>query len=223
MILAGPSGRGDAPAGVVFDMDGLLLDSERLARDLFFDSCRDLGLRVDPGLYLRCVGSTREATAELLGSALGAERYSALEALWSQRYERVVRNQAVPRKAGAEAVLARLSEVGIPCALATSTRRDIAETKLHLAGLLGCFSVLVCAGETPRGKPHPDPYVAAVMGLGLKPGDCWACEDSDNGVRAAYSAGLKVFQVPDLMQPAPEVAGLGHRILGSLDDLLRML
>lgn len=213
----------DVPAGVVFDMDGLLLDSERLARDLFLASCRDLGVHVDPGLYLRCVGTTPEATAELLGAVLGAERYGVLEALWSQRYSQAVRDHGVPCKPGAEAVLARLGDLGIPCALATSTRREIAEIKLRHAGLLDCFAVLVCGGETARGKPHPDPYLAAVAALGLEARDCWACEDSDNGVRAACGAGLKVFQVPDLAQPAPEVARLGQRILPSLDDLLRML
>ena len=216
-------GRGDVPNGVVFDMDGLLLDSERLARDLFFASCRDLELEVDAGLYHRCIGSSREATDELLSGALGPQRYAALVTLWSERYEGVVRRRPVPRKPGVEAVLARLAELGVPRALATSTGREIAEIKLRLAGLLDCFSVLVCGGETPRGKPYPDPYLAAVEGLGLTPGDCWACEDSDNGVRAAHSAGLRVFQVPDLVQPGPDVAELGHAVLPSLGDLLTVL
>ena len=211
------------PAGVVFDMDGLLLDSERLARDLFYASCKELGCDVELALYHRCVGASWEATRRILTDALGSRTYALLEASWTERYREATHAQPVPLKPGARAVLARLHALGIPRALATSTRRDVAETKLRLSGLLPHFSLLVCGGETERGKPHPDPYLAAVAGLTLAPEACWACEDSDNGVRAAHAAGLTVYQVPDLVPPGAEVVAFGHTVIDSLEELLTTL
>jgi len=211
------------PAGVVFDMDGLLLDSERLARDLFFSSCKELGCEVELAMYHRCVGASWEATRQILTGALGSRTYGRLEARWTECYQDAIHAQPVPLKPGVESLLARLDALCIPRALATSTRRDVAETKLRFSGLLAHFSVLVCGGETERGKPYPDPYLAAVAGLGLAAGKCWACEDSDNGVKAAHAAGLKVYQVPDLVPPGADVVAFGHPVLESLEELLAAL
>ncbi len=211
------------PAGVVFDMDGLLLDTERLARDLFFSSCAELGCSVEPDLYHTCVGASWEVTNRIMSEALGSDVYGRLQTLWSERYHEVVDSRPIPLKPGVLQVFGRLDALNIPKALATSTRRPVAETKLRLAGLLPHFSVLVCGGETPRGKPHPDPYLAAVEGLALAASDCWACEDSSNGVRAAHAAGLEVFQVPDLVPPDGALLALGHRVLDSLEQLLTVL
>ncbi|MEZ5557256.1 MAG: HAD family phosphatase [Pseudomonadales bacterium] len=207
-------------AAVVFDMDGLLLDSERLARELFFATCVEIGMQVDPAVYDRCVGTTHEGTAQILSAILGAAGYEELEARWSARYEARIRAHPVPVKAGALALLEYLQSTSVPLALATSTRRPVAERKLQLAGLAAFFPVMVCGGETPRGKPHPDPYLAALEHLGQPPARCLALEDSDNGVRAAHAAGLKVIQVPDLLEPAPAVRALGHQVVSDLHAVL---
>lgn len=212
------------PAGVIFDMDGLLLDSERLARDAFLQACEQWGWEADMLAYIRCIGSTYEATQHILLEAHGSDfPYADIERSWSDIYHDRIHACPVPLKPGAIALLDHLRADEIPLALATSTRRPTAEVKLEQAGLAGYFFHTVCGDETPRGKPYPDPYLAAATGLQLKPERCWALEDSENGVRAALAAGCAVIQVPDLVIPDAEVRALGHVIESSLLDVLARL
>jgi HAD superfamily hydrolase (TIGR01509 family) len=134
--------------------------------------------------------------------------------------EKVYDQHRVPLKPGIRAVLEQLEVLGISMAVATSSRRTTVETKLALAGIDHHCKGLICGGETPRGKPHADPYLYAVDQLQLTPQRCWAVEDSDNGVRSAVAAGLLVFQIPDELQPTEQVLKLGHNILPSALALL---
>jgi HAD superfamily hydrolase (TIGR01509 family) len=208
------------PAGVLFDMDGLLLDSERLAMEAFVRACEDHGWRADLAVYQLCIGSTYENTREILTAAHGEKfPYEAIDARWNDHYHARLSEGPVPVKAGAVALLSHLMERGVPMALVTSTRRPTALEKLETAGLIDYFDALVCGGETARGKPDPDPYLAGAARLDLLPSACWALEDSANGVRAAVSAGCTVYQVPDLVVPTPEIEQLGHRIVATLAEV----
>jgi HAD superfamily hydrolase (TIGR01509 family) len=209
------------PAGVVFDMDGLLLDSERLAREAFDAACRIVGVRVDAEVYARCIGSNRAATARILTAALASEAaYAELDRHWEERYHARISTAAVALKPGALELLEALEGYGIPRGLATSTSRPRTTLKLERADVISFFSCLICGGETERGKPHPDPYLAAVTALGTLPDATWALEDSENGVRAAHAAGLQVFQIPDLVVPSEALRGLGHRVAPDLFEVL---
>lgn len=212
------------PAAVVFDMDGLLLDTERLALSAFEDACAAVGADVDPGVYRRCIGSNWETTRTILTEALGsAAACDRLDVAWQRRYDALIDAGALTCKPGATDLLEALAGRGVRTALATSTRRATAEHKLAATGLIHHFQVLICGGETPRGKPHPDPFLAAVGALGVAPARCWALEDSENGVRAAVAAGLVVFQVPDLVPPTDELRRLGHRVVADLMTVRRLL
>lgn len=205
-------------------MDGLLLDSERLARDTFVCACRAAGWQLDMAAYLTCIGSTAATTERILREAHGPDfPYTQIAEDWSARYHARIHADGVPLKPGAVTLLDHLRDLSIPAALATSTRRPTAELKLAGAGLESYFCHMVCGEETPRGKPHPDPYLAAAAALQLAPADCWALEDSANGVRAALAAGCVVFQIPDLVQPSAETRALGHVIKTSLLDVLALL
>lgn len=205
-------------------MDGLLLDSERLARDAFEEACADIAATVAPEIYLRCIGSSWDATRVVLTEALGsAERYESLSRRWEERYQARIDAGEVQLKPGARELIAALEAASIPRAVATSTLRPTATAKLAGAGILPSFACLICGGETPRGKPHPDPYLAAVAGLGTPAHLTWALEDSENGVRSANAAGLHVIQVPDLVAPSVELLALGHAVADSLHDVLEVL
>jgi HAD superfamily hydrolase (TIGR01509 family) len=205
-------------------MDGLLLDSERLARETFEQACGKLGLSVSPDAYSRCIGSTREATAAVLTGVLASEAaYLELDRLWNQLYDSRIEATPVALKPGALALLQALSDYRIPRALATSTARPRATLKLERARVLTFFTCLICGGETARGKPHPDPYLAAVTALGSLPAETWALEDSPHGVRAAMTAGLRVFQIPDLIAPDEALLALGHRVAVDLHEVLEEL
>lgn len=205
-------------------MDGLLLDSERLAQAAFVQACYDVGVSVDAETYARCIGSNSEATARVLSAALGSEdRFERLRGRWSELYQARITSSAVPLKPGARELLAALLAFDVPRALATSTSRPTATAKLERAGVISAFSCLICGGETPRGKPHPDPYLAAVAALGTTAEASWALEDSENGVRSAHAAGLTVFQVPDIVPPSAELLSLGHRVAADLYEVLHDL
>lgn len=208
------------PGGVLFDMDGLLLDSERLARDAFVRACEDHGFAADLVTYQQCIGSTYEKTRELIMAAYGEDfPYETIDERWSHHYHARLAEGPVPVKDGALALLTHLSARETPMALVTSTRRATAEEKLEATGLIRFFSSLICGGETERGKPAPDPYLAGAARLELDPSRCWALEDSANGVRAAVGAGCTVYQVPDLVAPTAELEQLGHRIVESLHEV----
>lgn len=208
------------PGGVLCDMDGLLLDSERLARDAFVRACVELGWPADLVAYHRCIGSTYRQTEEILRQAYGPDfPYEAVDERWSSHYHARLAEGPVPVKPGAVALLECLAARSVPVVLVTSTRRPTAEEKLAATGLLGFFERLICGGETTRGKPHPDPYLSAAGVLSLAPQRCWAVEDSANGVRSAFDAGCTVFQVPDLVAPTTEVRELGHRIVSTLHEV----
>ena len=212
-----------APQAIVFDMDGLLLDTERIAMALFEEACGLHGVTYDQALYERCIGTSMQGTREILEGALGAETYHRVDREWSRLYRARVGTHAVDVKAGARELLELVRRAGLPTALATSTATPLAKIKLNLAGLDRYFATIVGGDAVTRGKPHPEPYLTAARSLGVTPERCWAVEDSDNGVRAAHAAGLFVFQVPDLVQPAPDVRRLGHPVVGSLHDVVRAL
>lgn len=212
------------PAGVVFDMDGLLLDSERLAREAYLEACAALGMEPDLAAYARCIGANMAHTEAVMTAVLGSrDAYAALERHWEAGYNRRVEADLVDLKPGARELLDALAERDVPRAVATSTARPMATRKLERAGVLSHFSCLICGGETPRGKPHPDPYLAALAGLGVPAGVAWALEDSENGVRAAHAAGMVVVQVPDLLAPSAELLTLGHHVAGDLFEVLELL
>ncbi|MDA1076685.1 MAG: HAD family phosphatase [Proteobacteria bacterium] len=202
-------------------MDGLLLDSERICRLHFQAACEFVGIECDLDVYSRCIGATGDITRQILIDHHGADfPYDEVSARWWETYHEEVLVNPVPVKPGAREWLTLVKQNDLPLALATSTIRATAQTKLRLAGLDHFFDELVCGRETPRGKPHPDPYLLACQKLGQAAVDCWACEDSDNGTQAAIDAGLTVFQVPDLLAPSEQTRAHGHRIVGSLVEVI---
>lgn len=213
------------PHGVVFDLDGTILESEKLARRCFLAACADVGFPdIDVRVYNRCVGTTSNRTAEIMREGFGPDfPFEKMSARWSEIYGEEISTNPVPVKDGIRDLLARLSDLNVPMAVATSSRRPTVETKLAMSDLAHYFEFYVCSGEADEGKPHPAPYLKALARLELAAADCWALEDSDNGVRSAVSAGLYVYQIPDEIEPSDEVRNFGHEILSSAIDLVRRL
>ena len=213
------------PAALVFDMDGLLLDTERIVLDGFLHACRAHGVPPDPGAYFRCIGTTMERTRELLIEGYGPDfPYDAIVAGWNDYCDEHLVRRPPPLKPGAREVLETVRHHAIPCALATATRDPEASERLASAGLDGFFAVKVTGDRVAKGKPDPEPYRTATALLGIDPARAWALEDSAHGVRSALGAGLRVFQIPDLVHPDPSTLALGHAVLDSLfevDELLR--
>ena len=209
------------PEAVIFDMDGLLLDSERVALACFEQSACELGLIWSPALGLDLVGRSSRDSDRLLLAHYGADfPLAALRQGFDQRYDDAIMSGAIPLKPYARELLEQLDRMQIPCAVATSTQRFRAETKLAKCRLLSCFKALACGDEVTRGKPAPDIFELAATRLGVEPRDCLALEDSNPGVRAAVSASMPVVMVPDLVPPDADIRRYGVACVDSLKDVL---
>ena len=203
---------------MVFDMDGLLLDTEPIAARAWSDAAARAGVTFDPALALRMVGSNfADCSAMLRGHVPASYPVDAVLGGWHAAYDALCARDGVPVKRGVFALLDWLTGTGIKRAVATSTRRARAAAKLADARLLHRFDAVVGGDEVARGKPAPDIYVEAARRIGVPAGECVALEDSDPGVRAAVGAGMTVFMVPDLVRPSDEIARLVPFIVDSLD------
>ena len=209
------------PAAVVFDMDGLLLDSERVALNLFAQAAAELNLPWEHKVGLRMIGlNSRESDKRVL-QAFGADYpIATLRKRFGDLYEELIDRGGISTKPFAHELLQALKENQIPCAVATSTQRTRAELKLARSGLLPYFQVLACGDEVARSKPAPDIFLLAAERLGQQPEQCLVLEDSNAGVRGAVAAGMSVVMVPDLLEPDPEVIQMGVPCIESLKDVL---
>jgi HAD superfamily hydrolase (TIGR01509 family) len=210
----------DTIAAVVFDMDGLLLDSEQIAYDIGRQVSLDLGIPWTHEVAMQLIGRNSREHEALLKGAFGPDYPLAIhQAEFGRRYEAVIAAGTIPLKPGVMALFDQLDARAIPRAVATSTRRSRALPKLEAVGLLARVDTVVAGDEVARGKPEPDIFLAAAERLGQAPGDCLALEDSNAGVRAAHAARMQVVMVPDLLQPAEDVRAAGIEVAASLLDI----
>jgi len=210
------------PLAVVFDMDGLMLDSERALLGCLEHTAQAHGYGISRALLLSLIGSSDAVTRSRLGDALGAARTDALLADSYARYDGIVQ-AGVPLRPGILELLELLRAHDIPRAVATSTRSPLAQRKLEAAGLLPYFQAVATSSDVAHPKPAPDIYLLAAERLQVAPQACLALEDSPTGVRAALAAGMTTIQVPDLLVPDDEVRAFGHRIVDSLHDVHTLL
>ncbi|MBR9872981.1 MAG: HAD family phosphatase [Vibrionaceae bacterium] len=206
----------------IFDMDGLLLDTERVCMRVFQEACEVQELTFYKEVYLSIIGRNAAGIEAIFRKAYGND-LDRLHQEWRTRYNAVVKHQAIPVKEGVVELLEWLKEQNLPIAVATSTAKDVAKIKLELAGLSKYIDNLTTGCEVSNGKPDPEIYLLAANRLNVEPTKCLAFEDSNNGVRAAVAANMSTYQIPDLVAPCDEVRQLGHAIVPSLYDVLKKL
>jgi len=208
-------------AAIIFDMDGTLLDTEAVFREVVFDVTRNLGFEMTHEVHRSIVGTSHERTSEILTEAYGlAFPY----AMFDEQCRALMHDKMsdiVPVKTGVAEILGELEAHGLPAAVCTSSRSAHALTHLGSAGLLSRFKTVVTRDDVHNPKPHPEPYLLAARRLGMDPRECVAVEDSPSGVRAAHAAGLQTIMVPDLVQPSDEVRALCTAVMDSLHHLAR--
>ncbi len=189
----------------LFDMDGLLIDSEAVYIKAMQAAARSFELEMPLEFCHSMVGIPRAECnvmiQERYGEGFNLEEF---RGVYSANVSRLMEAR-VPVKAGVVEVLAFLAEHGIPCGVATSALRATAESHLGRAGLLPRFATLVARDDVERAKPFPDIYLEAARRLAVPPRNCIAFEDSSPGLTAAHAAGTMAIMVPDILQPSDEV------------------
>ncbi|PSW67405.1 phosphatase [Photobacterium leiognathi subsp. mandapamensis] len=208
----------------IFDMDGLLLDTERVCMDVFKQTCKSFNLPYLETAYLNIIGRNESGVEEVLRASYGDTMdYPVFRKQWKQTYLNIVENQAIPVKNGVIELLQWLQQQHVPMVVATSTNKQLALKKLELAGLSSFFSAITAGDEVSKGKPDPEIYLLAAKRLNVKPEQCLAFEDSNNGIKAAIAANMQAFQIIDLVKPSDEVKTFGHHVFPSMHETLALL
>jgi HAD superfamily hydrolase (TIGR01509 family) len=203
---------------VIFDMDGLLVDTEAPVRDALMSAAATIGRDLPVAVFMSMVGTTSAHSDRVLVEHFG-EGFD-LEAYLAEvrRLLELSFDIGVPLKPGAAELLALLDEVGLPKALVTSSSRRAVDRHLP-AEVVARFSALITSESVENGKPHPEPYLKAAAALGIAPEDCLALEDSHNGIRSAHAAGMMTVMVPDLLAATDEMREKTVAIAESLHDV----
>lgn len=208
--------------GVLFDMDGVLLDTERLGREIYLRVCAEAGYpQVDEEMYSRLIGRPYEDDRLIMMDVLGPDfPYDEVSRRHIELLTALVLSDRDATKPGLAQCLSALKAAGLRLALATSTQRPTVERYLrHIAPMRDAFDAVVCGVEAGRGKPAPDIYLEAARRLGLAPEDCVGVEDSLAGLQSLTAAGCVRVMIPDLLPRDERFAGL---VDYELTDLSRL-
>lgn len=208
---------------VIFDMDGLIFDTERLIRRAVQNASRSVGFEISDAFYDSMIGVPGPECDNLIRSKFGTafpfdEYLVGYRAEWSRLVQ-----EGIPIKIGTIELLDHLRASQMPIGLATSSHRETTERHLRNSELRPYFDVVVTRNDVARGKPHPDLFLKAAGELGVVPSRCLVLEDSYNGVRAAVAAGCLPIMVPDLLEATNEMRAICLAIANNLTEVRDML
>ena len=209
---------------IVFDMDGVLIDTENLLLKIWKEVAKENGIKDIESTLKLCIGITNNETEAVFARIYGKDfPYQKYKAAASEMYCAQIQKDGLPVKPGVYELFGFLKENGWQIGLASSTREAVVRSEMESIGLLDYFHVVVCGDMVPRSKPNPDIYLKACELLNVSPGCCYAVEDSPNGIRAASGAGMKAIMVPDLIEPDLELQKLFYKKFASLLEVLEFL
>ena len=207
------------PSAVIFDMDGLLFDTEALWQEGLLAAAAEAGHAIPDAVYSGSIGVRRSQCGPLFRSHFGEDfRFEDFHAAWRRHFWRVAENRPA-MKAGVPELLDLLDQLRLPRAIATSSSRASVDRHLTAHGLTDRFDAIVCRGDYEYGKPAPDPFLKAAQQLGVGPRLCLALEDSHIGVRSASAAGMMTVMVPDLMDPTEDIRALCALVARDLHEV----
>ena len=207
------------PQAVIFDMDGTLVDTERVSQTAWRRAAADLGLDVPTRIWSAFVGCSLPNAAAIMNEHLGDPALT--ERLFAHQTELFfeIREQSLEPCDGALEALRALTDAGMTVALATTTIREHALPMMERFGMAPYFSSMTFGDEIAHAKPEPDIYLEAARRLDLDPVTCAAVEDSVNGTLAALAAGMTTYMVPEWATPTTELTERCAGMLKSLRDL----
>lgn len=210
--------------GVIFDMDGLMLDTEKLLARYWMQAAREAGfpMELEHVLGIRSLAAVyaKPKLQAIFGETFDYEairaRRRALTAAHLEQY-------GIEKKPGLDKLLRYLKDTHRSIAVATATDRERTDKYLQQAGVADYFDVRICGDMVTKGKPDPEIYLTACRMLSLPPAQCMALEDSPNGIRSAHAAGCHAVMIPDLSQPEDDLQPLLYGCAASLDKVIALL
>jgi len=209
---------------VIFDMDGVLLDSEALDHKCWYEIADENGLKEIDDVFFKTIGRTEDACIRLLKDKYGEDFDGAwFRAATLARFDEKVEHDGMPVKPFAAECLKGLKDAGFKLALASSTNIDRVKRQLSYTHLIGYFDEVIGGGMFKKSKPDPEVFLLACSRLNADPAKTYVIEDSFNGIRAAHAGGMLPIMVPDLVQPDSEICGYCHRVFGNLREVMEYL
>lgn len=208
-------------SGIIFDMDGVLIDSERQSNEGWLWAAEQLG--VDMPMWL--IDSFKGAPAELCCKFFddyykGAIDYWEAKELRTQHVYKIRETEGIPVKNGVKDIFEYIRNNGLKCAVATSTRRESAEKTLHEIGVWDYLDAVVYGDEVEHGKPEPDIFLRAAKAIGISPSEAVVVEDSINGIKAGYAADMRVVHIPDTIAIDDDIRKLTYMVCADLNGLI---
>lgn len=208
-------------SGIIFDMDGILIDSERQSNEGWLWAAGQLG--VDMPMWL--IDSFKGAPAELCCKFFddyykGVIDYWEAKELRTRHVYKIRETEGIPVKKGVKDIFEYIRNNGLKCAVATSTRRESAEKTLHEIGVWDYLDAVVYGDEVERGKPEPDIFLRAAKAIGVNPSEAVVVEDSINGIKAGYAAGMRVVHIPDTIAIDDDIRKLTYMVCDDLNGLI---
>ncbi len=209
---------------VIFDMDGLMFDTERLAVPTWQRISRELGYEMPAEFVINMFGRNVSAISADIKKTFGEEFDTELG--WKLRKQYVtewIDKHGVPLKPGLKELLKYIRQKGLKTAIATSTDLHLVEHYLNLSGLTDYYDGIVTGQMVAQGKPAPDIYQKAARVINVNPKDCLALEDAPAGIRSAKAAGMQVIMVPDMVEPTKELKNIMTKECQSLHEVISFI
>lgn len=209
---------------VIFDMDGLMIDSESLSKICLEKVLSNNNYKYDDNFLNSTIGLNKESFKKLITDTFGnGADIEKINSEFNDEFNTLIETEGLDIKSGLMELLEYLDIHNIKKAVATSTSRNKAEYLLKKVDIFHRFDAFVCGNEVKNGKPNPEVFLKAAEKLGVSKNECIILEDSENGIKAAYAANIPVILIPDIKIPCDEVKKMAYKQLRTLHDVIWLL
>lgn len=211
-------------SGIIFDMDGVLIDSERQSNEGWLWAAKQLGVKMPMWLIDSFKGAPANLCCEFFDDYYnGAIDYWEAKKLRTQHVYKIRETEGIPVKKGVKEIFEYIRDNGLKCAVATSTRRESAEKTLHTIGVWDYLDAVVYGDEVEHGKPEPDIFLRAAKAINVEPSEAIVVEDSINGIKAGFAADMRVVHIPDTIAIDEDIRKLTYMVCDDLYGLINVI
>lgn len=208
---------------VIFDMDGVLLDTERIYLNVWTRVCKKYGYKMTKEIYCKVIATGRENVKKVFKNEFGSD--IPIEEMYKEKDEALAKEieKNIPLKEGAYELLTYLRKNNYKIALATSAKKERMEKQLNKAKIKHLFDELVCKDDVEKTKPNPDIFIKAASKLNVNPENCIVIEDSLAGIKAAYNGNMKVVHIVDLKEADEQIKKLSYKSFNNLIEVKEVI